>query len=376
MPTKTWFLLIALGRDGAILMCSPKCWQNGKSIKKLPSRRLYSFPFFAARRSVHLTMAIPTEDTEHILEAAFEQAFSPPPSRRQSVIPTAKASAPEDIAPVSESSPVSFEEAVAAAITESTPAPGEEETWKQEYEDQVKAWRAQSAEAREKAEKVREQWEAKRAAEREEAEKRKAAGIPEPEPEVIPGPPNELVAASEVSESTVLVPSESEEQAQEQQAEVKTEESTVVVSETSEEPQPHVAASTVSHADTIDGSQKWEEVDSNTSSSYPSMSFPEQSTPPLEHKEPRSRHQQSHHEPVPAPSTATLSVFDSSLSTRTRVKALASSLAINLFLPFVNGVMLGFGEIFAKHYVLGWIGWGSTATSVGVQQRSRFGARR
>ncbi|KXN91723.1 hypothetical protein AN958_12575 [Leucoagaricus sp. SymC.cos] len=212
----------------------------------------------------------------------------------------------------------------------------EEDTWKQEYEEQVKAWRAQSAEAREKAEKVREQWEAKRVVEREEAEKRKAASIPEPEPEVIPGPPTGAIS---VASSTV-------------------------------------AGSTISQPDTVDGSQKWEEINSTTSSSYPSMSFPEQSTPPLEHERPHHCHHYSHQEPAPAPSTATLSVFDSTLSTRTRLKALASSAAINLLLPFVNGVMLGFGEIFAKNFIINWLGWGSTAANVGFSQRSRFGARR
>jgi hypothetical protein len=28
-----------------------------------------------------------------------------------------------------------------------------------------------------------------------------------------------------------------------------------------------------------------------------------------------------------------------------------------MLLPFVNGVMLGFGEIFAKNVVVGWFGW-------------------
>ena len=54
-----------------------------------------------------------------------------------------------------------------------------------------------------------------------------------------------------------------------------------------------------------------------------------------------------------------------------------SSLAINLALPFVNGVMLGFGEIFAKNILLDRLGWKRTtiATNVGVgasQRRSVF----
>jgi hypothetical protein len=97
------------------------------------------------------------------------------------------------------------------------------------------------------------------------------------------------------------------------------------------------------------------------------MSFPEQSTPPLESNHEGHDHKHSHHN---TPSqTATLAVFDSTLSTRTRLKAFASSLAINLLLPFVNGVMLGFGEIFAKDIVLKWFRSGSTAAAVGISPR-------
>jgi hypothetical protein len=61
------------------------------------------------------------------------------------------------------------------------------------------------------------------------------------------------------------------------------------------------------------------------------------------------------------------------------VSALLSSLAINLLLPFVNGVMLGFGEIFAKNVVMGWFGWkipGTVAGNVGVGIKPRSENRR
>jgi hypothetical protein len=64
-------------------------------------------------------------------------------------------------------------------------------------------------------------------------------------------------------------------------------------------------------------------------------------------------------------------VFDSSLSTRTRVFALLASLGINLLLPFINGVMLGVGEIFAKEVIGVW--WnrpGSIAANLGFSRRS------
>lgn len=110
-------------------------------------------------------------------------------------------------------------------------------------------------------------------------------------------------------------------------------------------------------------SQKWEDVPSLTSS-FPSMSFPEhgEQTPP----------QDRHVTPQLAPVSLTSAIFDTSLSTRTRLTAFFSSLAVNLLLPFVNGVMLGFGEIFAKNVLMDWLGHlkpGSVATTVGVRGR-------
>jgi len=98
------------------------------------------------------------------------------------------------------------------------------------------------------------------------------------------------------------------------------------------------------------------------------MSFPDHiETPPL------SRPQYTPQQP---PTSATLAIFDDSLSTRTRLVAFVSSLAVNLLLPFVNGVMLGFGEIVAKDVIMGWLGWkasgpGSSATNMGLRGSSR-----
>ncbi|KAH9960866.1 hypothetical protein BC827DRAFT_1205861 [Russula dissimulans] len=73
--------------------------------------------------------------------------------------------------------------------------------------------------------------------------------------------------------------------------------------------------------------------------------------------------------------SATLAVFDGSLPVNTRFWALVSSLSINMFLPFVNGVMLGFGEIFAKTVVVEWLGWGPTVPTnlgLGFRRRNRW----
>lgn len=73
-------------------------------------------------------------------------------------------------------------------------------------------------------------------------------------------------------------------------------------------------------------------------------------------------HHSSHrpHQPEPkvvTPPSLTTAIFAPGITPRARVLALFSSLAINMFLPFVNGVMLGFGEIFARNVVGPLFGW-------------------
>jgi len=217
-----------------------------------------------------------------------------------------------------------------------------EESWKAEYEAQVRSWRAQSAEAREKAEQERLRWESIRAAEKEEATKRKAAGIADE-------PPKSIVHPAE--ESSKITSADT------RPSNTGPDSNHPTTSSTQRGP---VAASPLSRQDTA--TEKWEDL----TSSFPSMSFPEHVvTPPHEHRV----------APQPAPVSLTSAIFDSSLSRRTLLTAFFSSLAVNLLLPFVNGVMLGFGEIFAKNLVMDWLGWhlkpGSIATTVGIRGRSR-----
>ena len=133
------------------------------------------------------------------------------------------------------------------------------------------------------------------------------------------------------------------------------------------------AATTSGHrrSPSASSNSKWDSsIPSSLTSSYPSLSphdqHPQQdthpSTIPQHMRDPRDTeirnrthdHQGNEHPPRPPASTA---IFDSSLSTRTRVVALLGSLTINLFLPFVNGVMMGFGEIFAENVLWKWLGW-------------------
>ncbi|KAJ7650366.1 hypothetical protein FB45DRAFT_732391, partial [Roridomyces roridus] len=232
------------------------------------------------------------------------------------------------------------------------------ESSESEYEAYVAEWRAQSAEAREKAEKERARWESIRAVEKREAALQQAANITVESRNdcgVSSDQDWEPVGHSQAPETSSPSPADARD---------------LVTGE----PQKNVQLESVqppqSVPDTADESQKWEDVSSHLTSSFPSLSFPDTNAPSPQAPP-----------PPPPPATlesATLAIFDPSLSTRTRVTALFSSIAINFMLPFINGVMLGFGEIFAKNIVLDYFGWksvgpppGSTAASAGLRSQDR-----
>ncbi|KAG0700719.1 hypothetical protein DFH29DRAFT_807220, partial [Suillus ampliporus] len=248
-----------------------------------------------------------------------------------------KSAAATPIAPAS----LSDAPAVNSEVVEESGAV-EEDSWKGEYEAQVEEWRAQSAEARGKAERERVRWEQIR---KREAEERQVLGQ-EPENWDALGShvTSSFAAASEVLASSSLA------------------DSGHLVSGENKGPLSHLDVSQHLKTDSGSPSQKWEHIDSSPTSSYPSMSFPEPSIP--------SSPSPPYSSALP-PSTIP-SLLDSKIATRTRMSLLLSSLAINLLLPFVNGVMLGFGEIFAKNVIVGWIGWktqsGRTAANVGIRR--------
>jgi hypothetical protein len=290
-----------------------------------------------------------------ILESALDQAFSVPP--RPSVQPEIR----QETSTTQETQTAQHETVTENNLSESVAS---DDSWKVEYEAQVQSWRARSAEEREKAEKERLRWEAIRAIEKEEAAKRKAAGIVK---EAAVAPPRLQVEENwekVPSSSTTATPSNFT-----KPGDLDLEGDLGHLSPSSTRPGPPTGLPrTHSQQDTgTDESQKWEDVPSVTSS-YPSMSFPEHNETPSP-PQPQPTSQQ-------AAVSVTLAIFDSSLSTRTRVTAFFSSLAVNLFLPFVNGVMLGFGEIFAKNVVMGWLGWkasgpASSVTNVGIRTSAR-----
>ncbi|KAL0567394.1 hypothetical protein V5O48_014598 [Marasmius crinis-equi] len=279
--------------------------------------------------------------SEDLIEEALAESFSPPPLKRQSLVQSL------------DTAPPRTEEGTKTNETPSSPSsvePVDVEAWKSQYEEHVKEWRAQNAEAREKAEQERARWEAIR--EQQKEEKKLHSSRDESSWHTVSEQPS--LAASTISTGVPISGSPSVADARD-----------LVSGEAPRNPHPP-STTNPERQDT------WEDLPSELTSSYPSMSFPsdEQSSPPEHHKASSSQ------APRP-PLTATAAVFDTSLTTGTRVKALCASLAINLLLPFVNGVMLGFGEIFAKNVVLRWLGWntygppGSVASSLGLGSNRR-----
>ena len=109
------------------------------------------------------------------------QAFALPPTPKETSYAAVAATAPEPGAPN-----VVVPDSELANIASSPASEPEPETWKEEYDAQVEAWRAQSAEAREKAEAERAKWEAIR---KEEKAQRRASGVPETKEDIPTGLP-------------------------------------------------------------------------------------------------------------------------------------------------------------------------------------------
>src|ERR1700733_5557344 len=109
-------------------------------------------------------------------QAALAQAFSPPPSRSRQSVLTVSLIQPTtvNIETGTSSNTKKRDESSISTEEESSSSGSSEDSRKAEYEAQVEIWRAQSSEAREKAEKERKRWEEIRALEREEAARRDA----------------------------------------------------------------------------------------------------------------------------------------------------------------------------------------------------------
>ena len=349
--------------------------------------QVHSFTFSV---SPFLTVSLPSQ-------AALSDPFSVPDLTRASPFQHAS-SAPPPPPPVStDAAPPDPSDPPAATSPESSVSPAEFDAWKAEYESQVVEWRRQSATVRARAEAERARWEERRAREQQQQQQQRRdtsdasagqlsrtnTGTSEWE-SVSPGggaAPSGAHAtpASAVSAAIAAQPSA-----------VNAAAAAAATTTTQPNPNPNVAAPSTAAAHRPapavadpTGSPNWENLPSSPTSSFPSMSFPEPSRPhspersaTAPHAAPRAAGGGAAAAPLAAAS-ATLAVFDDSLPNGTRFWALVTSLSVNMFLPFVNGVMLGFGEIFAKTVIVGWLGWGpAVATNVGLSAPSGTSRRR
>ncbi|KAG8970533.1 hypothetical protein FRC03_006662 [Tulasnella sp. 419] len=254
----------------------------------------------------------------------------------------------------------------ASAITQpESSESGSDESWKEEYDARVAHWRAESAVARQKAEETRAKFEQIR--QQEEAEEKAKA-----ETSSKAGKEKEWENVEQFHGGRVPLPGPDK-------------------TFSSSSPPVSISHPPTDHED--ESHSRWEEIPS-VASSFPSLpshqSPPQPSTshiPPTtatpstreisEYKStPSDEKAVVPVNPKPAPPGVTPLIFAKDLPVKTRALALISSLAINLFLPFVNGVMNGFGEIFARNVLGPWLGWKSIVRPNGTPSLSRYPPRR
>lgn len=111
-------------------------------------------------------------------------------------------------------------------------------------------------------------------------------------------------------------------------------------------PAPTDSATLSRHSAT---SQAWEEISGPSSSSPSQNSGSGDDLVKIPHPSRSNVPAQAQQTPPPAPPSLTLSVF--TLPGHLSLGRITAVLGINLVLPFINGVMLGFGEIFAREVV-------------------------
>ncbi|KAG6374507.1 hypothetical protein JVT61DRAFT_4551 [Boletus reticuloceps] len=298
--------------------------------------------------------SLQSNDERQLLQAALEHPFEP-------------TEVPLSFSTTSLSPPPPPSVPILDPPSDPTPSeapPAEDDNWQTSYASQVSEWRAQSASARTKAELARAKWEAIRAGEQAE---RRALGQPLESWDSLGDHITASTAAATHAVSHSL--------------------SASVASLSSAEHVKHVESHEQALQGKTDGSptQPWEHLSSSQESSYPSMSFPEASVPQSpSHQQallastsasapPHARlHPKADQKPTNVPPSTLPSIMDNRVAPRTRLSLVLSSLSINLLLPFINGVMLGFGEIFAKDVIIGWFGWktrhGSTAAGLGLRR--------
>ncbi|KAG9046368.1 hypothetical protein FS837_004544 [Tulasnella sp. UAMH 9824] len=304
-------------------------------------------------------MSTGQEKDDDLLRSSLDLAFTQPPSLPTSVDDFGASSVPPPIPAPTQPSALANPPGAEGAEA------GDDNSWREEYDARLAEWRAQSAVARKKAEETRERYAAIRAQEEAESAAAGRQPLPAPSQATLGEPGREHVSPADARDLVT-----GEQQGHQHHP-------TTISS-------PAISVSHPSEAE----HDRWEDVPSVVSS-FPSL--PSGTSPPSQPRDTPARTEAgtktekehdkapgkgpaaSQHTPTasqvarPQPPSVTPLVLDSSLPAKTRAFALISSLAINMFLPFVNGVMLGFGEIFARNVLAPWIGWQSVVNPQGTR---------
>lgn len=293
------------------------------------------------------------------MDSAFTEPISLPSSTPdpQAAQPPPQAPAPTDSSTLS------------VSTTEPTPANASSgDSWRVQYDAYVTEWRAASALAREKAEGTREMFESVRAREEAEAASQKQDGKGKGKEEwedVHPGRQPLPKPSPSPADGRDLVTGERQGHNNHGQAPSG---SSPPISISHWEDVPSVASSFPSLPSQQTSPPSRHRPSQNTDS-HPASSSPEESSPEDKDSLPAKASKDATASPSKSRAIATSSnaraeppavtplILDVTLPLKTRALALLSSLAINMFLPFVNGVMLGFGEVFARNVIAPWLGW-------------------
>jgi hypothetical protein len=260
--------------------------------------------------------------------------------------------------------------------------------WKAEYDAQVEAFKARSAEQREKAERERERWEKIRAEEGPSKPVSDAPGTLQPEGA---GSAGHLVGHG-TWESVQGVAATGDPDKLREVSPSPVDGRGLVTGEGQGPPPTHGARAHAASGSDASGEHSGSDIPSSLADSFPSsfdIETPPSPAPRRHHLADERGHASRAPVPVPepyasalhaaaatdraGPAAVTPMIFDASLAPRTRVYALLASFGINLLLPFINGVMLGVGEIFAKEIIgVWWSRPGGVAARLGLGQAKKF----
>ncbi|WVO12505.1 hypothetical protein L204_100105 [Cryptococcus depauperatus] len=291
------------------------------------------------------------QDLEDSLGSALEDSFNTPPATKPAVL------VPSQIK----------EEIPVATLSESVPGMDE---WPKTYQNYVSGWQAESAVAREKAEATRKRFEDESTAETKAKQKdgsnerKKALDEEERKKDEeririeLEGEEDEVQGAKghhdkkKVREAWELV-GKKDEGEQKSVSAVTASGHSDPIPPVFQNPKPIIPQDVPSESATLSRrsatSQAWEEISGQSSGSGEKVSSPRSTNSDDLVKVPSPQKTPNVPLPPTQPPSLTLTLFTNAKSLS--ISRVFAVVGINLVLPFINGVMLGFGEIFAREVV-------------------------